>query len=113
MNDEQHPRTDVAAPEGRPLPDRFANPGLPAHRFRTTDTDPQAAKRAERQVATIFGLSALGSILFVVAYFAFPLEGTFASIQRSTIFLGLGLGLAIFAIGIGAVHWARTLMPDH
>jgi ubiquinol-cytochrome c reductase iron-sulfur subunit len=113
MRDEQQPGTDVAGPEGSPLPDRFANPGLPAHRFRTTDTDARAAKRAERQVATIFGISALGSILFVVAYLTTDLDGDFATLQRSTILLGLGLGLAIFAIGIGAVHWARTLMPDH
>jgi len=112
MRDE-HVGTDVAAPEGQNLPDRFANPGVPAHRFRTTDTDTRAAKRAERQVAVIFALSALGSLLFIISYFAFPLEGTFSSIQRSTWTLGLGLGLAILAIGVGVVHWARTLMPDH
>jgi ubiquinol-cytochrome c reductase iron-sulfur subunit len=29
--------------------------------------------------------------------------------------LGLGLGMAIslFFIGLGAIHWAKTLMPDH
>ncbi len=26
--------------------------------------------------------------------------------------LGLGMGLSLFFIGIGAVHWAKTLMPD-
>jgi ubiquinol-cytochrome c reductase iron-sulfur subunit len=26
--------------------------------------------------------------------------------------LGLGMGFGIFFIGIGAVHWAKTLMPD-
>ncbi|SDQ33156.1 ubiquinol-cytochrome c reductase iron-sulfur subunit [Quadrisphaera sp. DSM 44207] len=116
MKDDEHdliPSQGLAAPDDRPLPDRFANPGLAPHRFRTTDTDTRAAKRAERQVATIFGISALGSVLAIVSYLVFDLEGTFASVQRSTIFLGLGLGLAIFCIGIGAVHWARTLMPDH
>lgn len=106
--------TDLVAGEGDHLPERFPNPGLPPHRYRSTDYDPKAARRAERQVTLIFLLSALGSIIFVVAYFAFPIRGAgFQQLQYSTLFLGLGLGLAIFAIGIGAVHWAKTLMPDH
>lgn len=104
--------TDLVAAEGDHLPERFPNPGLPPHRYRVSDYDPKAAKRAERQVTTIFLLSIVGTITFVVAYFALPLT-SFRSIQLSTLFLGLGLGLAIFAIGIGAVHWAKTLMPDH
>jgi len=110
---DQHVGTDVAAQGGGDLPDRFANPGVPAHRFRTTDTDQRAAKRAERQVAALFALSAAGSLLFIVSYFAFPLDETFASVERSTWTLGLGLGLAILALGLGVVHWGRTLMPDH
>ena len=31
----------------------------------------------------------------------------------SNILLGTGLFLALFGIGTGAVHWAKTLMPDH
>jgi ubiquinol-cytochrome c reductase iron-sulfur subunit len=110
-NREQERTTDVATrPAG--VPARFDNPGLLPHRHRMSDTDPIAAKRAERQVVALFVLSALGTVLFVVSYFAFPLEGTFASILRSNLGLGLGLGLALFCIGIGAVHWAKTLMPD-
>ena len=30
----------------------------------------------------------------------------------STKLLGLGLGVALFGIGAGAIHWAKTLMPD-
>ena len=30
----------------------------------------------------------------------------------STRLLGLGLGLSLFCIGAGAIHWAKTLMPD-
>ena len=110
---DQHVGTDVAAQDGGDSLDRFANPGVPAHRFRTTDTDQRAAKRAERQVAAFFALSAAGSLLFIVSYFAFPLDETFASVERSTWTLGLGLGLAILALGLGVVHWGRTLMPDH
>lgn len=109
MSSEQ-PGTDVAARTN--APDRFENPGLPAHRHRLADTDPRAAKRAERQVALLFGLSALGSILLIVTYFAVPLDGTFATLFKSNLGLGLGLGLAMFGIGVGAIHWAKTLMPD-
>jgi len=103
--------------DGR-LPERFPNPGLPAHRARMADIDPQAAKRAERQVATLFGLSALGTIITLVSYFAVKFEGDMTDneylsrVQLSNILLGTGLFLALFCIGAGAVHWAKTLMPD-
>jgi ubiquinol-cytochrome c reductase iron-sulfur subunit len=94
------------------LPDRFENPGLPVHRHRMADTDPVAAKRAERQVVGLFALSAIGTIFSMVAYFVWQPEGTFRSIQASTLGIGLGMALSLFALGIGAVHWAKTLMPD-
>ena len=37
----------------------IANPGLPEHRWRPTDVDPNQEKRAERQVATFFGVATL------------------------------------------------------
>ena len=48
------------------------DPGLPAHVHRKADHDPAAAKRAERQVATMFGISALGTILLIVSYIFVP-----------------------------------------
>ena len=111
--------TDVATRDGAAgLPARFENPGLPAHRHRLADVDAAAAKRAERQVATLFGLSALGTIIMMVAYFAVKFEGelTFTEyldrVTLSNLLLGTGLFLALFGIGAGAVHWAKTLMPD-
>jgi ubiquinol-cytochrome c reductase iron-sulfur subunit len=98
--------------------ERFEDPGLPVHRHRLADIDPKAAKRAERQVATLFGLSAVGTILTLVAYFAVKFEGNFSysqymkQLQLSNLLLGVGLFLALFCIGAGAVHWAKTLMPD-
>jgi ubiquinol-cytochrome c reductase iron-sulfur subunit len=111
MSTEHSAGTDLARGEGG-VPARFENPGLVAHKHRLADTDPAAARRAERQVAALFGLSVLGTILFVISYFAFPPEGTFGSILRSNLALGVGMGLALFGIGVGAVHWAKTLMPD-
>ena len=45
------------------------NPGLPEHVHRRADEDPKAEKRAERQVASLFALSALSTILFIYSYF--------------------------------------------
>jgi len=93
------------------------DPGLPAHVHRKADTDPAAADRAERQVAILFGISALGTVLLIVSYIFIP-DDLFIFIpimgNQNAHQLGLGLGMAIslFFIGMGAIHWARTLMPD-
>ena len=95
--------------------DPIDNPGLPPHQLRPTDVDPAAEKRAERQVATMFGIAALMSILFVVVYFAFEIgenPDTFLGLGASNLFLGLTLGGALLLIGIGAIQWARKLMSD-
>jgi ubiquinol-cytochrome c reductase iron-sulfur subunit len=90
---------------------------LPAHRHRITDTDPKAARRAERQVAAMFGLSALCTIGFVVAYVTIPTDtfialGPIGTVQLSNLALGLTFGLAILLIGLGAIQWAKKLMAD-
>jgi len=95
----------------------LADPGLPEHIHRKADIDPIAAKRAEQQVAILFSLSALGTILFIYSFF-FVKEDTFIFLpilgNTNAHQLGIGLGMAfgLFFIGIGAVHWAKTLMPD-
>ena len=105
--------TEVATQgNGQPLPDRFPDPGHPEHVQRMGDVDPAAAKRSERQVVLLLGLSALGTIGFLVAYFAVPPGDTVESMRLSNLLLGLGLFLAMFCIGIAAVHWAKTLMAD-
>ncbi|QQS00844.1 MAG: Rieske (2Fe-2S) protein [Austwickia sp.] len=97
--------------------DRFDNPGLPPHKLRHADVDPKAAKRAERQVATMFGLSILGTLGFLVAYFAIPMHKYvwipwFGNLDLLHTLFGVFLGLSLLGIGLGAVHWAKTLMPD-
>ncbi|MGZ4612818.1 MAG: cytochrome bc1 complex Rieske iron-sulfur subunit, partial [Kineosporiaceae bacterium] len=113
------PGREVVRADGEhALPERFENPGLPAHRPRMADVDPKAAKRAERQVATLFTLSVLGTLITLVVYFTvkFDTPMSFAEhltrLRISTEGLGIGLFLALFGIGAGAVHWAKTLMPD-
>ena len=96
----------------------IADPGLPEHQHRKTDVDPKAAKRAERQVGILFLLSALGTILFVYAYVGVDQDilvflPVLGNTNAHQLLLGIGLAMALFFIGMGAVHWAKTLMPDH
>ena len=71
------------------------NPGMHEHKPRPTDIDERAEKRAERQVATMFGLSTLMAVLFCVAYFTFDIgddPDLFLGYGASNVFLGLTLG---------------------
>jgi ubiquinol-cytochrome c reductase iron-sulfur subunit len=101
----------VQAPAADPIPD----PGLHEHRPRPTDVDERAERRAERQVAGFFGLSALFALLFCVAYFVFDIGSdpdVIGGYAASNLTLGVTLGLALLCIGMGAMQWARKLMND-
>ena len=95
----------------------LADPGLPEHIHRKADIDPIAAKRAERQVAVLFSLSAVGTLLFIYSFFFIkddlfiflPIMGNTNAHQLG---IGMGMALSLLFIGFGAVHWAKTLMPD-
>lgn len=110
MTTDQHlPATRT---EAEPIPD----PGLPEHEYRPTDVDERAEKRAERQVAGLYGLSMVFTFLFVVSYFAFKVGDDptiVAGFGASTVALGTTLGLALLCIGMGTIQWARKLMSDH
>ncbi|GDX31495.1 cytochrome bc1 complex Rieske iron-sulfur subunit [Actinomycetes bacterium] len=87
------------------------------HRPRVADTDPKAARRAERQVASMFLLSMLFVLLFFVAYIAIDKSANvyipvFGVVGAMNITLGFTMGAAIFLIGTGAIQWAKKLMPD-
>ncbi len=93
---------------------------VPAHEShpRRTDVDPRAAKRAERQVALIFSLAAVLILLAVVAYVVVPVDAgleipLLGPVGALNVALGLSLGLGVLLIGIGAIHWARKLMPGN
>jgi len=80
------------------------------------EIDAKAAKRAERQVATMFMVSVVCTLGFVVAYFALPATATIelpliGITNASNLSLGLALGLSTLLIGLGAIQWARKLMP--
>ena len=99
------------------IPERFTNPGLPAHVHRSADLDERAARKAERQVATLFTLSIIGTLVFIVAYFAIGQDHKvfipgIGQANLQNVVLGVSLAVSLFMIGAGAVHWAKTLMPD-
>jgi ubiquinol-cytochrome c reductase iron-sulfur subunit len=99
------------------IPDRFSNPGLPPHVPRSADLSEAGARRAEKQVATLFGISMVATVAFLVAYFAIDMEAYqfipgIGLANVSNIVLGFTLGVSLLCIGLGAVHWAKTLMPD-
>lgn len=92
------------------------NPGIPPHRPRLADEDPRAAKRAERQVAVLFLISIVGTVLFFIGYFVVGQIGPgtpVSTVRLQNLLLGLGVAFSMLGIGVGIVHWAKTLMPDH
>ncbi|WP_330296038.1 cytochrome bc1 complex Rieske iron-sulfur subunit [Streptomyces sp. NBC_00503] len=97
--------------------DPFADPGLPVHRPRIQDIDERAAKRSERTVAMLFTLSMLATVGFIASFVSIPVDKIvfifpIGKVSALNFALGMTLGTALFSIGAGAVHWARTLMSD-
>ena len=90
---------------------------VPVHEPRTTDVNPKAEKRAEQQVAILFGLSGLGSVLLVYSY-VFVAKDVFIFIpvmgdqNAQQLGIGIGMAMSLFFLGIAAIHWAKTLMSD-
>ncbi|WP_338695769.1 Rieske 2Fe-2S domain-containing protein [Streptomyces sp. Q6] len=111
--------TDDAAEHGSVAvkDEPFADPGLPPHEHRIQDIDERAARRSERVVAMLFTVSMLATIAFIASYVAIDVDKSIyvfpiGHINALNFALGLTLGVALFCIGAGAVHWARTLMSD-
>jgi len=93
----------------------FVDPGIPSdHRLRRADKDPKAARKAEIQAAAMFGISIVGTVIAIWAYSTAKVGGgDLGGVQRTTMLMGVGIALAMFGIGTGAIHWAKTLMRDH
>ncbi len=59
-------------------------------------------------------MSIVGSIVAVVAYFLFPIiPGDAGSVRLNNLLLGVGITLGLLGIGLGAVHWSKSLMDGH
>ena len=90
---------------------------VPAHVLRAADTNPRSEKRAEQQVAILFGLSGVGSLLLIYSY-VFVANDVFIFIpvmgdqNAQQLGLGIGMAMSLFFLGMAAIHWAKTLMPE-
>ncbi|TFD79646.1 Rieske (2Fe-2S) protein [Cryobacterium sp. Sr8] len=112
--DSSHGGPDVPVGTAVVTRDAIANPGFPPHDLRVTDVDPKAERRAERTVYTLFYVSVVGSVFAIAAYMAFPINPEDpGSVRENNLFIGLGLSLALLALGIGIVHWGKALMSNH
>ncbi|MFI5755368.1 Rieske 2Fe-2S domain-containing protein [Streptomyces sp. NPDC051569] len=123
MSSQENPEENLPHEQGaghsqvRRAGDPFADPGLPAHQPRIQDIDERAAKRSERVVAFLFLLSMVATVAFIASFVAFPVDKSvfiwpIGHVSILHFSLGVTLGIALFCIGAGAVHWARTLMSD-
>ena len=93
------------------------DPGTAPHVLRAADLNPRSEKRAEQQVAILFVLSGIGSLLLIYSY-VFIDKNLFIFIpvmgnqNASQLGLGLGMAMSLFFLGMAAIHWAKTLMPE-
>jgi ubiquinol-cytochrome c reductase iron-sulfur subunit len=77
----------------------------------------RAERRAERQVAFWFILSALAGLAFIGVFLFWPAkyeqprEGAFQMYYLFTPMLGLTLGLAILGVGLGVINYTRKFVP--
>ncbi len=74
----------------------------------------KAEKRIERSIALLLTLSGLLGLGFVVAFIWWPQRyepGNVAS-KYYTPLLGLGLGGALFLLGLALIVWAKKLLPS-
>lgn len=94
--------------------DAIPNPGFPPFRPRVTDLDAKKERQQERRVGGLFLLSIVGTIAAIVSYIVFPIvPGDMASVRFNNLFLGASIALALLTIGLGAVHWSKSLMDGH
>jgi ubiquinol-cytochrome c reductase iron-sulfur subunit len=73
------------------------------------DEDPRYITFAERLVSLLFMLGIIGTVLFIVAYFAISIRVNLG--KNSNLALGVSLALSLFAIGAGMIIWAKRLLP--
>ncbi len=79
---------------------------------RPQDADPRVAKRAERIIALLFVVSALGTIGFIASYVLVHLTTT-SDVKKSNVLIGISLTVTFGGLGAGIIAWVRWLMPAH
>jgi len=95
-------------------PDRIQNPGFEPEHKRVTDESPARESGAERGVSVLFIVSALLSGAAFALNFIFPIvPGDLGTTRLNNMFVGLAIAAGLLALGVGAVHWAKSLMHGH
>lgn len=118
MNELEHPTGDpYGAKDGKDLVSGTHVFPMEPHVPRRADIDPKAAIRAERQVATMFTLAIVSVIGFVIAFVKIPNTKMIdipilGVVNANHVAIGFFFGLGTLLIGVGAIHWAKKLMPD-
>lgn len=78
----------------------------------------KAEKRAERDVALWFGIAGVAAIAFIAIYLFWPWEykgigeDGYSAYNLYTPLLGLTMGTAILAVGVGAVKFTKKFIPE-
>jgi ubiquinol-cytochrome c reductase iron-sulfur subunit len=115
MSDHPHDGSDVVATSADHHPSgevTSVRPPIIERVIRPQDADPKLAKRAERIIAGLFVLSALGTIGFIAAYVSIQLTST-NQVAKSNLWIGVALTVTFAGIGAGIIAWVRWLMPAH
>ena len=94
--------------------DRLENPGFEPEHKRIHDVDPAKATAAEKGISLLFLLSGLLSAAAFALYFLIPIvPGDLLSVRLNTLFVGVAIAAGLLCLGVGTVHWAKTLMHGH
>ncbi|MFC5062312.1 ubiquinol-cytochrome c reductase iron-sulfur subunit [Actinomycetospora atypica] len=78
----------------------------------------RAEKRAERQVAGWFILSAIMGLAFIVIFIAWPWEYRSPGEEGALLYvlytplIGTTLGLAVLGVGMGVIAYSKKLLPE-
>jgi ubiquinol-cytochrome c reductase iron-sulfur subunit len=81
--------------------------------IRPQDADPKKADSAERKIALMFLLSAVGTIGFIVTYILIPSLSTTEDVHWSNFWLGMSLTVSLGGLAAGIIAWVRWIMPAH
>ena len=114
---EHHNRPDqghLPSAVGATLPheEESLRPPIVERVIRPQDADARTANTAERVIALLFLLSALGTVGFIATYVGIQLN-SLSDGRTSNLWLGVSLGVALGGLGGGIIGWVRWLMPAH
>ncbi|MFI5933285.1 ubiquinol-cytochrome c reductase iron-sulfur subunit [Actinoplanes sp. NPDC051494] len=76
-------------------------------------TNSKAEKRVVRNISSLFIISGLAALAFVVFFIIWPWEFELGHTLSDyyTPILGITLGISLFALGIAILAWAKKLLP--